>query len=136
MKSWWPWGKKQLIQSLFEGRIPWSHEPPNAPLLRMPPEAPEDGPHPRNAAGPFYVARGWCLLCGFAPSLAPDLIAPIETGLCYFKRQPETPEEIDRAIKAVSGCCCGAFRYSGSDPNILKRLADEGAADSIVGDGV
>jgi len=43
---------------------------------------------------------------------------PAGTGArshCCFKKQPETLEEIDRAVKAVWANCCGCYRYAGSD---------------------
>lgn len=43
---------------------------------------------------------------------------------CYFRRQPETAEEIEQAIRAVHVSCCGAVQYSGSDPEILERLTE------------
>jgi hypothetical protein len=43
---------------------------------------------------------------------------------CYFKNQPETPDELERAIRAVGVSCCGAVRYGGKDPEVLKKLAD------------
>jgi hypothetical protein len=42
---------------------------------------------------------------------------------CYFKKQPETPAEVEQAIKAINGSCCGALRYAGADPEIIKRLS-------------
>lgn len=48
---------------------------------------------------------------------------------CYFKRQPQTPEEIERAIEAV---CCSeiqGLRYAGNDPEILRRLVEKECRD-------
>lgn len=45
---------------------------------------------------------------------------------CYFKRQPQTPEEIEHAIEAVWVSCVEALRYAGSDPAILERLRAKG----------
>lgn len=67
-----------------------------------------------------------CLVCGVPKTIAPDLIHfdPHSTTAshCYFKKQPESPDEIEGAIKAVEACCCGSYHYSGSDPEIRKRL--------------
>jgi hypothetical protein len=41
---------------------------------------------------------------------------------CYFKKQPETEYELEQAINAIQGSCCGALQYSGNDPKIRKRL--------------
>jgi hypothetical protein len=48
---------------------------------------------------------------------------------CFFKKQPESPEELEKAIQAVNVCCCGAYRYSGNDPNVISRL-DSWACDN------
>jgi hypothetical protein len=46
------------------------------------------------------------------------------TSHCYFKRQPETADEIDRACQAVLVSCCGAVQYGGDDPAIEARLSE------------
>jgi hypothetical protein len=48
---------------------------------------------------------------------------------CYFKRQPQTPEEIERALEAVWRSEIQGLRYAGTDPEILRRLTDKGCAD-------
>jgi molybdenum cofactor biosynthesis enzyme MoaA len=50
---------------------------------------------------------------------------------CYFRKQPESPDEVERVIKAVAGCCCGSYRYAGDDPEIKKRLRLAGCAEAI-----
>ena len=45
---------------------------------------------------------------------------------CYFKKQPTTPEEIERAISAMQAACCGALRYGGEDQEMVKRLLAAG----------
>jgi hypothetical protein len=93
--------------------------------------------YPENAPGAFYVQKGLCITCKAPESVAPDLIGfyadPSGTNRmshCYFRRQPETAEELDRAIKAVGVSCCGAYRYAGVDPAVKEklRLAGEDAA--------
>ena len=84
--------------------------------------------HPHNAPGPFYVVEDSCITCEAPESEAPDLMshdAPDypHNSHCYFKKQPETPAELDRAIMAVRVSCCGAVRYAGNNPNVLVRLA-------------
>jgi hypothetical protein len=126
MKIFWPWLKKKPL-SLFEPAA----EPANWPSRGRPRLAPErltpDQPHPKNAPGPFYVVNTECITCGYPHVLAPDLMAwerdsEGHESHCYFKRQPEMPEEIEQAIRAVNGSCCGALRYAGTDPEIIKRL--------------
>lgn len=85
-------------------------------------------PCPKDAPGPFYVEDGLCTGCE-APLLeAPDLMAYDEAGAgCYFRRQPETPEEVERAIRACRVSCVGAVRCSGDDPEILRRFRELGS---------
>ena len=80
---------------------------------------------PKNVSGPFYVANEQCLACGAPEQEAPDLMASDEqTGHCYFKKQPTTPEELERAVQAISVSCCGAVLSVGNDPAILRRLKE------------
>jgi hypothetical protein len=76
----------------------------------------------------FYVAYGVCTSCGAPQAEAPDLIDHSEENLghCYFKRQPKTDEEIDRAINAIAVSCISGLRYGGKDEKILKRLYEIG----------
>ena len=91
-------------------------------------------PYYKNALGPFVVNDGECIACCAPEAEAPDLMAFDEEGQsCYFKKQPETPEELDRALRAVCVSCCEAVRYAENDPEVLKRrtvieaqLAEEG----------
>ena len=43
---------------------------------------------------------------------------------CYFTRQPQTPEEIERALRAIEYCCINAVGYEGNNPAILARIAE------------
>jgi hypothetical protein len=48
---------------------------------------------------------------------------------CYFRRQPVTPDEVERAINAVCVSCCGAVRYVGNDTGIagcIREFEEEG----------
>lgn len=78
--------------------------------------------------GDFYVVDGECITCGAPEAEAPDLIEHQkgEYGHCYFKKQPETEDEINRAINAVAVSCISGLRYRGIDENILKRLYEIG----------
>jgi hypothetical protein len=60
---------------------------------------------------------------------APDLMgffdgseANAGSSHCYFKKQPTTPEETERAINAMRVACCGALRYGGGDQRLIDRL--------------
>jgi hypothetical protein len=88
--------------------------------------------YPLNAPGPFYVEYDYCLICCVPEQEAPDLIGFYEDGSgshgnshCYFKKQPETPEELDGAIAAMKLACCGCYIYEGNDPEIIRRLGDD-----------
>jgi hypothetical protein len=82
----------------------------------------------------FYVKAGLCLGCCRTQEEAPDLIECESTGLasatcgqrCRFKRQPETPDQLLRAIKATHVSCSRAIRYGGNDARVLDLLADYG----------
>lgn len=84
--------------------------------------------YPENAKGDFYVENDACIRCGAPESVAPDLIdhSKAEYEHCYFKKQPETPDELERAICAMSVSCIAGLRYGGKDEQILKRLYEEG----------
>jgi hypothetical protein len=91
-----------------------SNKPADMSLLR----------DPRNAPGPFYTVKGLCLACGLPESEARDLLAELNSSNwdTYFTKQPSTPEEIERACKAMEACCVRALRYGGDDPAIIDRL--------------
>ena len=77
---------------------------------------------PLNAEGGFYVEKDTCLNCMAPEHVAPGLMGHDEETGCYFKRQPETPEEVEQATEAVRVSCVEALRYAGNDPMILERL--------------
>ena len=131
MKIWWPWRRKKRFVSLFEGEIPALRDLSSAQVNTLPWV---EKPYAKNAPGPFYVIDGECIACGVPHALAPDLVASVEDEPhhCYFKKQPETPEEIERAIKAIGNSCCGALRYAGTDKSIKKQLKKAGAHSAIV----
>ena len=137
MKIWWPRQRKKLL-SLFEERVPWLGEDPNA----KPPVLPSDGPshhgrHPLNASGPFYVGDGECISCGVPHVVAPDLMAwesnPNDPHVhCYFKKQPVEPWELKQAMAAIDASCCGVIYYAGSDHEVLQAIRKSGNKDAIV----
>jgi hypothetical protein len=79
---------------------------------------------PENAPGDFYVTAGVCTQCCLPHGEAPELMneTTAEFDECYFRRQPQTPDEIERAANAmcVSETC--ALRYAGNDPAVIAKL--------------
>lgn len=103
--------------------------------------SPEVFPNPKrcplNVPGPFYTL-GECLMCGAPEHEAPDLMAPLDgdNTITHFRKQPTTPEEVDRACKAIDSCCVEDLRYGGTDPAIILRLGNNPrVCDYLVGEG-
>ena len=70
-----------------------------------------------NVEGRFYVDTA-CLDCALCVELAPDTFA-IAPGLyAYVKKQPETPEELAAARKALTNCCVEAIFEDGAQPGL------------------
>ena len=92
----------------------------------------EDG----SAPGPFYVIKDQCITCSLPTETAPENIRYHErpcmscptslTEHCIVTRQPETAEELDGMIEVVRGSCVAAYRYCGTDAEILHRLVEAG----------
>lgn len=78
--------------------------------------------------GDFYVMSDDCIVCGAPEAEAPDLIdhSKLKYSVCYFKKQPETPEEVQQAVNAMSVSCIEALRYRGTNETILKQLYEMG----------
>lgn len=80
--------------------------------------------HPQSVPGDFYVEDGYCLACGVPEFIAPDLVA--HTGEpywhCYWKKQPQTSDELDRAIEILHTQELACHHYGGTDPAIIERL--------------
>jgi hypothetical protein len=80
-----------------------------------------------------------CITCSLPTETAPENIRYHErpctssptslTHHCVVTRQPETAEELDRMIEVVASSCVAAYRYCGSDPDILRRLVEAGCRD-------
>lgn len=97
--------------------------------------------HPRrcplNVPGPFYTL-GTCLACEAPEHEAPDLLAPLTDGnyTTYFVRQPQTPDEIERACSAAIVCCVCDLRYGGTNQEIIERLGNNPQlCDYVIVDG-
>ncbi len=88
--------------------------------------------HPDNVPGPFYTEDA-CLFCGAPEAAAPELIGwtnySKEGMNCIFVKQPESPEEVEKAINAMSVSCVANLRYRGNDPVILEKLKAMGNGD-------
>ena len=81
---------------------------------------------PLNAGGDFYVEKDVCLTCMTPHAEAPELLGMDQEIGCYFRRQPQTAEELEHAIAAVHVSCVEALRYAGNDPEVLERLRAHG----------
>ena len=79
---------------------------------------------PLSTPGDFYVENHTCTSCMAPHSEAPELMGHDEQTGCYFKRQPETDEEIEHAVQAIRVSCVKALRYSGNNPKIIERLKE------------
>ena len=82
---------------------------------------------PTSAPGDFYVENQCCTACGVPIMVAPDLIGYVDETRyhCRWKKQPETPEELNRAFQIFDGQELGCHRYAGHDPEIIKRLSPD-----------
>jgi hypothetical protein len=119
----------------------WFRKKSRSPLRVLGEESGGENPHPKrcplNAPGPFYT-MGQCLACEAPEAEAPDLLAPLTGGNCttYFARQPETPDEVERACRAIRVCCVMDLRYGGTDRAIIERLGNDPlACDHVIQDG-
>jgi hypothetical protein len=90
-----------------------------------------------NAPGDFYVERDMCIICCAPEHAAPELMGFFDDpdgsnarSHCYFKRQPQTAEELQHAIEAIHVSCCRAVRYGGFDPAVISELSRRGDSDA------
>lgn len=88
----------------------------------------QNKPHRLNVPGPFYVLDGCCTACGVPETTAPELFAYDCSDHCYVKRQPSSDEELERAMFVMWGQELECVRYAGTDPNVLRRLAEAGCS--------
>jgi len=75
----------------------------------------------------FYVQDACCTSCGVPQAIAPDLVGWTNENLtqCDWLKQPQTADEMDRAVKIIYTQELGCHRYGGKDPAILRRLPAE-----------
>ena len=73
------------------------------------------------------MQEGCCTACGVPQAIAPELVGWTgeKAPSCCWIRQPESQEEVDRAIKIIQAQELGCHRYAGNDPAILERLPRE-----------
>ena len=87
--------------------------------------------NPLNTSGPFYTEANVCTACLLPEGEAPELLG-FEEDLenpkfgCFFKKQPEVPEELEHTFMAMAVSCVDGLRYGGTDPAILRRLRELG----------
>ena len=83
---------------------------------------------PENAPGDFYVEADTCLRCCLPHDKAPELMddCKIDFRECYFCRQPQTPDEVEHAIRAIWVSELNCLRYGGDDQAIIRRLHELG----------
>lgn len=81
----------------------------------------------KSVTGDFYVQAQCCISCGVPQAVAPDLVGWTNEAYpqCYWIKQPQTSDELDRAIKIIHSQELGCHRYSGTDQAILRRLPAE-----------
>ena len=88
-------------------------------------------PYPKNVEGDFYVEDGCCTACMAPESYAPNLMGFDESNShCFVAKQPTNQSELYQAIKITWAAELQCIRYGGQNPQILRRLAEAGVADS------
>lgn len=100
-------------------------------------------PEPTSAPGDFYVENHCCVTCGVPQVVAPDLVGWVDgdASHCYWKKQPTTADEMQRAFAIFDGQELSCHRYAGLDPDIQARVGLEQcdfpaqqAEEALVGD--
>ena len=85
-------------------------------------------PHADSVPGDFYVENACCTLCGVPQMVAPNLIGVSEEKYgrhCFWKKQPESTEELKQAFMVLDQQELGCHRYAGDDPAILAHISPE-----------
>ena len=78
-----------------------------------------------SVVGPFYVEARCCTQCGVPQGAAPDLF---NAEGCYVRKQPDTDAELYAMMNAIRGQEFECIRYAGTDPDLLRRLTENGDA--------
>ena len=82
--------------------------------------------HPESAEGDFYGINNVFLTCGAPHAVAPDFIGWAKSeDSCIWKKQPETPYELEQAFAAFDAAEIGCDRYAGTNPVIVARIGQE-----------
>jgi hypothetical protein len=104
----------------------WTHKN-RIQFSKTPVTGVSDNAEAKSAFGDFYVQETCCMSCGVPQAVAPDLVAWTneDPQQCYWVKQPQTADELDRAIKIINRPEIGCHRYAGRDPAILRRLPAE-----------
>jgi len=65
------------------------------------------------------------MACGVPHVVAPDLVGWVDEKVphCFWKKQPETPAELERAIAVLDAQELECHRYAGTEPAILGRIS-------------
>jgi len=88
-------------------------------------------PHLQNAAGPFYVEDGCCLLCDVPRSMAPEMFKyTADEQHCFIHRQPETPADLQKMFEVLKTQDIGCIRCRSRDSGLLQQLRHQGLADA------
>ena len=101
----------------------------------------ETKPHPDQApestAKGFYVDPQCCISCGVPQAVAPDLVGwtSDETPQCFWKKQPQTEDNLRQAFAIFDGQEVGCHRYAGLDPDIQARVGAENCDRPVSGLG-
>ena len=86
-------------------------------------------PHALNVPGDFYVEDGCCTSCELPFTEAPGHFKYDDALHCFVCKQPSSPEDVDNMVSAVAVSDLSCVRYSGDDPETLRKLVALNAQD-------
>ena len=75
---------------------------------------PSETRDPRNVAGPFYVDKDCCLLCGVPWHYAPELFDHDMNG-CWVSRQPANDAEERQMLRVIDQQELGCIHRTGRE---------------------